>query len=140
MITEFALSRSNAGPGDITAGADGALWFVQLSGGIDGVQTQGGFIGRITTRGEITEFPLPSSTPSPINIAVGPDRNVWYTRAGSLGRVERDGKISEFTLPQGARAVGLSAGADRAPPTRLVNRLYFADGAGDRLGYLTFER
>ena len=32
-------------------------------------------------------FQIPSPTGSPTNVAVGPDRNVWYTKGGALGRV-----------------------------------------------------
>ena len=38
-------------------------------------------------------------TGSPINIAVGPDRNIWFTNGGKLGRVTPDGTITEFPLP-----------------------------------------
>jgi virginiamycin B lyase len=137
-ITEFDLPRPNSGPGDITAGADGAMWFLQLSGTMDGVQVDGGRIGRITMDGRITEYELPNKTPSPINIAVGPDRNVWFTRGGALGRITPDGRISEFPLGEGARGAGLSAGSDRQPPARLVDRLYVADGGGNRIVYLQF--
>ena len=50
-------------------------------------------------QGHITEFPLPSAEGSPINIAVGPDRNIWYTKGAKLGRVTPDGTITELTLP-----------------------------------------
>jgi virginiamycin B lyase len=138
-ITEFALPRPNSGPGDITAGADGAMWFLQLSGSMDGLQPDGGRIGRIGMDGRITEYELPSKTPSPINIAVGPDRNVWYTRGALVGRVTPDGKITEFPLADGARGAGLTAGSDRQPPARLVDRLYVADGGGNRIAYLEFR-
>jgi virginiamycin B lyase len=137
-ITEFVLPRPNSGPGDITAGADGAMWFVELSGGMDGVQSDGNRIGRITMDGHITEYEMPGKTPSPINIAVGPDRNVWYTRGNLLGRVTPDGKITELPLPEGSRGVGLSAGSDRQVPARLVNRLYVADGGGNAIAWLEF--
>jgi virginiamycin B lyase len=137
-ITEFPLPRPSAGPGDITTGTDGNLWFVELAGGIDGQQTDGNRVGRITPSGEITEFQIPSPTGSPTNVAVGPDRNVWYTKNASLGRVTEDGAITELSLGSGARAVGLTAGSDRQPPGRLANRLWFADGGGNRLGYLSF--
>jgi virginiamycin B lyase len=138
-VTEFPMPRPNSGPGDITAGADGALWFVELSGGMDGLATDGNRVGRITLTGDVTEYAMPGAGPSPINIAVGPDRNIWYTRGSSLGRVTPDGAITELTAGAGARAVGLTAGSDREPPTHLVNRLWFADGAGDRISYLSFE-
>lgn len=137
-ITEFVLPRPNSGPGDITAGADGAMWFLELSGTMDGLQPDGGRIGRIDMQGRITEYELPMRTPSPINIAVGPDRNVWFTQGASLGRVTREGGITLFPLPDGARGSGLSAGSDRQPPHRLLDRLYVADGGGNRILYLQF--
>jgi streptogramin lyase len=138
-VTEFELPRANSGPGDITAGADGAMWFVELSGGMDGLKTNGNRVGRITTQGSISEYPMPEAGPSPINIAVGPDRNVWYTRGDKLGRTGPDGAITEFPAGAGALAVGLSAGSDREPPTRLTDRLWFTDARGNRIGYLVFE-
>ncbi len=138
VITEFPLLRPNSGPGDITVGADGALWFVELSGGMDGVRTDGNRVGRITYDGKVTEYPMPAAGASAINIAVGPDRNVWYTRGPTLGRVTPDGAVTEFSIGADARAVGLSAGSDRQPPTRLVNRLWFADGGANRISYLQF--
>jgi virginiamycin B lyase len=114
------------------------MWFVELNGA-DGQPTDGNRVGRITMEGAVTEFPMPSQAGSPINIAVGPDRNVWYTKGDAVGRVTSDGVITEFTAGEGARPVGLSAGADRQPPERLVNRLYFADAANDRISYFSFS-
>jgi streptogramin lyase len=138
VITEYPLPRANAGPGDITAGADGALWFVELSGGMDGLVTDGNRVGRITTAGVITEFAMPTASPSAVNLAVGPDRNVWYTQGARLGRVTPDGRITEFPLGENARGVGLSAGSDRQPPATLTNRLYVADGGKNRIAWLEF--
>jgi streptogramin lyase len=87
----------------------------------------------------VTEFQIPSPTGSPTNVAVGPDRNVWYTKGAALGRVTRDGVITEFPLSAGARAVGLTAGSDRQPPARLASRLWFADGTGNKVSYLVFR-
>ena len=138
VITECVLPRPNSGPGDITAGADGALWFVELSNGMDGLNTDGNRVGRITSKGVVTEYLMPSTAPSAVNLAVGPDRNIWYTQGGKLGRVTPDGRITEFAIGEGARGVGLSAGSDREPPTRLVNRLYVADGGRNRIVWLEF--
>jgi hypothetical protein len=49
------------------------------------------------------------------------------------------GVITEFPLPGATRGVGLTAGSDRQPPLRLVNRLWYADGNGNKLGFLQFE-
>ncbi len=138
-VTEFPMPRPNSGPGDITAGPDGAMWFVELSGNMDGVQPDGARIGRITMNGKVTEFEMPASTPSPINIAVGPDRNVWFTQGSKVVSVTPAGKFSAFELGQGSRGAGLSAGSDRELPTKLVNRLYVADGGGNRIAWLEFE-
>jgi virginiamycin B lyase len=139
VVTEFQLPRPNSGPGDITTGADGNLWFIELAGGVDGQNTDGNRVGRITPRGDVTEFQIPSLGGSPTNVAVGPDRNIWYTKGASLGRVTSDGAITEFPLGAGARAVGLTAGSDRQPPARLANRLWFADGTGNKVSYLVFR-
>ena len=39
-------------------------------------------IGRISTSGTITEFPVPTSDSSPYGITAGPDGNLWFTEAG----------------------------------------------------------
>lgn len=141
-VTEFPMPRPNSGPGDITAGADGNLWLVELGGVMDGLAVDGNRVARVTPAGEITEFAIPSAGGTPINIAAGPDGNVWYTKGTAIGRVTMQGEITEFALPPGqapARATGISAGSDRQPPDRLVNRLYVTDPANNRLLYLTFD-
>jgi virginiamycin B lyase len=138
-VTEFPLPHPNSGPGDITAGADGRMWFIQLNGSIDGRNVTGNRVARITMDGEIEEFQIPSPAGTPINIAVGPDRNIWYTKGDSVGQVMADGRITELPISSGGRAVGLSAGSDRQPPQRLTNRLWIALSAGNSLAYLDFE-
>ena len=139
VITEFPMPRPNSGPGDITAGADGNLWLVELSGSMDGRTPDGNRVGRIAFDGAISEFPIPAEGASPINIAVGPDRNIWFSKGGSLFRVTPGGAMTEFPVGAGVRVVGLSAGSDRQPPERLSNRLWFTDPAGNRIGFLGFE-
>ena len=125
---------------DITAGADGHMWFVELAGTMDGRRPDGNRVGRITMKGEVTEFPIPSQTGSPINIAVGPDRNVWFTKGSIVGRVTPDGVITEFKLSSPtAGGTGLTAGSDRQPPTRLGNRLWVAESGNNALAFLSFD-
>ncbi len=138
-VTEFALPRPNSGPGDITTGADGNLWFVELSGTMDKLSPDGNRVGRITPEGRVEEFRIPDAGASPINIAVGPDRKIWFTKGGALYRVDEDGAMKAFPVPGQARTVGLSAGSDRQPAARLCNRLWFTDPVGNRIGYLGFE-
>src|SRR5712691_6897428 len=59
----------NSQPLYITAGPDGNLWFTDY-GQIA--------IGRITTSGAITEFPIPQGS-QPEGITLGPDGNLWFT-------------------------------------------------------------
>ena len=116
------------------------MWFVELSGRMDGRTPDGNRVGRITMAGEVTEFPIPSTTGSPINIAVGPDRQIWFTKGASLGRVSPAGVITEFPLPgANAAATGLTAGSDRQPPQRLGNRLWFTQSGANRIAYLPFR-
>lgn len=140
-VTEFPMPRPNSGPGDITAGPDGNMWLVELGGVMDGIAVDGNRVARVTMDGEITEFPIPSEGGTPINIAAGPDGNVWYTKGAAVGRVTMDGEITEFPISAdgSGRAVGVSAGSDRQPPDRLVNRLYVTDPAGSRLVYFRFD-
>ena len=42
-------------------------------------------------------------------------------------------------LGDGARGVGLSAGSDRQPPTRLANRLWVTESGGNKIGFLEFR-
>ena len=76
--------------GVITAGPDGALWF-----------TENLAIGRITTSGAITEYPLPGGFYS--DITAGPDSALWFTEmngdTGKIGRITTAGGLTEYTLP-----------------------------------------
>ena len=116
------------------------MWFVELNGQMDGRKVEGNRVGRITMSGAITEFPIPSATGSPTNIAVGPDRNIWFTKGASVGRVTPDGVITEFPMSApNVGGTGLTAGSDRQPPNRLTNRLYVASSNGNRIAFLEFK-
>jgi virginiamycin B lyase len=107
---------------------------------MDNRTLDGNRVGRITMDGTITEFPIPSQTGSPINAAVGPDRNVWFTKGGSVGRVTPEGVITEFPLPApNAGATGITAGSDRQPPKRLANRLWFTESGRNAIAYMEFR-
>ena len=79
-------------PAGITTGADGALWFTERAG------TK---IGRITTAGVITEFPVPTAASQPIGIAAGSDDALWFTEetGNKIGRITTAGVITEFQVP-----------------------------------------
>jgi streptogramin lyase len=93
-ITEFPLSTAAYfEPDSITAGPDGNLWVTyQISNEI----------GRISTSGAVTLFPLPPSLSAPDGIMAGPDGNLWFTLGGGqdqIGRITPNGIITIFSFP-----------------------------------------
>jgi virginiamycin B lyase len=128
QITEFPIPTSNSGPEGITAGSDGAVWFTEKTK-----------IGRITTAGVVTEFPLPPDPSLPVGvqleptgIAAGPDGALWFTLQGAnkLGRITTGGTITEFSVPTGSsRPTVITAGPDGA--------LWFAESAHQSIGRIT---
>lgn len=97
----------------ITPGPDGALWFVD---------SRADLVGKVTTKGTITTYPLPSNIQSgcqldatvPLGITAGPDGAMWFTvsegDSGSLscpsgqnteiGRITTTGGMTFFTMPE----------------------------------------
>jgi streptogramin lyase len=72
-ISEFPVITGDSAPSEVTAGADGKLWFTE---------TGKDKLGRMTTSGAVTEWPTPSGGSSPQGITLGTDGNVWYTEPG----------------------------------------------------------
>jgi virginiamycin B lyase len=109
-MTEWTLPLPSA-PDGIALGPDGALWFTESAGGK---------IGRITTVGLITHYPIPSGGGHPTDITLGPDNRLWFTEeAGRIGAInpalaaaDTSNGIIEFerpgTVPSGIAASGAS--------------------------------
>src|SRR5260370_132005 len=124
-FTEYPIPTSNSLPLGITAGHDGNLWFTEY----DTNQ-----IGRITTAGLVTEFPLPTSCGStsgcePFGITAGPDGNLWFTEVNgsTIGRITPSGSITEYPLPTAnSGPYGITAGPD--------GNLWFTEGNGNNIG------
>jgi virginiamycin B lyase len=74
VITEFALPAGSQ-PAGIVSGPGGDLWYADRSGRI----------GRITTAGAVTTYPVAGSRPE--EVALGSDGNVWFTGLSSIGFV-----------------------------------------------------
>jgi hypothetical protein len=57
-------------------------------------------IGRITPAGQITEYPLLSSSCAPEDITAGPDGNLWFTESNlsHIGRITTSGILSDFSV------------------------------------------
>jgi streptogramin lyase len=68
VIPQFKTSTFQADAASITAGPDGALWFIEAAADQ---------IARITTDGHITEYPaFPADSPD--DLVAGPDGNLWF--------------------------------------------------------------
>ncbi len=107
MVTRFSSGLSSA-PLDITAGPGGNLWFTERSR-----------IGRITTSGAVTEFPL-AGDKFPGGIVTGSDGNLWFTRndastspAGQIARMTPAGAVTDFSAGISRSYLGnITAGPD----------------------------
>jgi len=77
---------------EITVGPDSNLWFAEENANQ---------IGRITTNGTITEFPLIGPNNYPTSIVTGPDKNIWFTEVGTgrIGRMTLAGLITSYLIP-----------------------------------------
>lgn len=114
-FTEFSISSQAS---NITAGPDGALWFTV---------GEGNLIGRITTGGSLTEYPL--SFGAPFVITTGPDGALWFTNltGNNISQITTGGSITEYPLPMASSSpFGITTGPDSA--------LWFTESGGNRIG------
>ena len=100
-------------------GPDKALWF-----------TGGGTIGRITTTGVVTVYPIPA-TADALGIATGPDRAIWFAdwSYGRIGRVPACGLGMQLTTAHNALTIRFDLGI----ATPAVWKTWLTDGTGQRL-------
>jgi len=135
-ITEFPIPAGRAPnlpevgfPVGIALGADGNMWFTD-----DGQdQESRNLIGRITSKGTVTEFPLPTIDSYPRAIALGADGNMWFTETGAskIGRITPTGEITEFPVAGVGRALhGIVLGGDGY-------MWYTGSSAANALGWIT---
>src|SRR5262249_12544384 len=81
-VTEFPLPKDGIVPRFLVSGADGALWFTfDTVENNQGTAGSGSGIGRITTTGAVTLFPLPSTAASASGLISDPDGNFWLAEA-----------------------------------------------------------
>lgn len=114
VATEFPCG-SGISPTDIVTGPDGALWF-----------TNGDRICRVTTSGQLKEFPLGDNRETARGLAVGQDGALWFIgyRAPAeegadsydyIGRITTSGSIKQYGVPCSSRdATAICAGPDGA--------------------------
>lgn len=120
-FTEFTLPAPTSRPSAITLGPDGALWFTEF-----------GKIGRITTEGDVTEFPIKGGGILH-SITIGPDGALWFTEftSNKIGRIPTTDtaenlQLTEYTVPG---PLGITTGPDGA--------LWFIEGGAGKIGRIT---
>jgi streptogramin lyase len=135
-VVEIPIPNPPSNPQDIVFGPDGNLWFTEYDAGA---------IGRVTMQGAFARFPVPLPDlgltlqphlevirSRPLNIAVGPDGNLWFTDEGlnKIGRITTGGVIDEFPIPtEDSGPAGIAAGGD--------GNLYFVESNSGRPARIT---
>lgn len=97
-------------PLDITVGPDGALWYTASA-------VQSSSIGRITTTGAFTVYPVSPAYAQQGGITAGSDGALWFTADDGLAiaRISTSGTLTEYQIPQpGSGAYGITTGPDGA--------------------------
>jgi virginiamycin B lyase len=116
-VKAFRLPLKESDPSSITRGSGGAMWFTEYFGER---------IGRITSNGKITEFPLGVQPFG--GIAAGPEGDLWFATFGALGRLSpSSGKVTLFWRH------GVGGGPVLAGPD---GRIWFAQDFG-KIGRIT---
>lgn len=127
QITEYATPTPFSQPLSITAGPDGALWFIELHAKI----------GRSTVSGSIIEYTLPGTFPGSCgseyanSIATGPDGALWFICSGYIGRITTAGVVTgPYTVPTALAGAGyIVTGPDGA--------LWFTENFSGKIGRVT---
>jgi virginiamycin B lyase len=89
----FRIPTADSQPRHITLGLDGNMWFTESN--FDVSQ-----IGRVDSRGNITEFVVPTRFSQPFDIVSGFDGALWFTEPSGfpfgIGRLTTSGEFTEF--------------------------------------------
>ncbi len=117
---QVASGNGSGGTGTqlVVVNATGAIWTTPV----------------VAAGSPIVEYPLPSPSGSPQDIAAGPDGALWFTEPGGsccigkIGRITTGGRITEFTLSGVSLPSSITAGPDGA--------LWFTDNIG-KIGRIT---
>ncbi len=125
VATEVPLA-TDARPWDLAAGPDGNIWAALNT------TNYVASIGRITTAGVITEFPVPTASVLLEGICAGPDGAMWFTEyfGNKIGRITTAGVITEFPIPTpDSRPVTIASGPD--------GNLWFTEWNAQKIGRIT---
>jgi virginiamycin B lyase len=139
-VTEFPISVTVGAARaavfhNLAVGPDGALWFGVVRDFLPPVRPSmvdpwTMSVGRITTAGTISEFPLPSASKLLSGITAGPDGALWFTEVNDkkIGRMTTTGEFTELPVPS-STGPQITAGPDGA--------LWYVDGHKRRIVRIT---
>ena len=84
-------------------------------------------IGRMTTDGVLTQFPVPTANASVQGICAGADGNVWFTETGGgkVARITKNGAVTEYAVPDAGAVTAMTAGPD--------GNIWFLDATRNRI-------
>lgn len=124
-ITEVATLTANAGPTMIVQGPDGAMWFTE---------NNVAKMGRISTSGVMTEYPLAPAT-SATSLIAAPDNNLYFGDAAQnkFGRISAitPATVTEYNIPtSGAFPGKFAIGPDL--------RLYLTEVNGNKIAQINY--
>ncbi len=135
-LTSYQLPGLSGFPNYITVGPDHALWFTVAPNEDEGT---GQGIGRITTSGQFSFWPIPTifdSPDSPQDIIAGPRDTLWFT----FHTKNREGGIGRVTLSDPGKVTAFSLGRESDPLTIVhgpKQTFWFTEEIADRIGSIT---
>jgi streptogramin lyase len=107
----------------LTFGKDGDLWFTDWGDNK---------VGRMTARGTVVEFSVPTPNAGLSGICQGPDGKLWFLEenANKVGSVTSSGSFNEYDIPTTySGALDIVAGPDGA--------LWFTENSAGKIGRVT---
>jgi virginiamycin B lyase len=107
---------------DLATAPDSSVWFIQNHAKADGSSIDSA-IGRLTSSGQFTFFPIPTSNAAAIVpngfghsfLAIAPDGTVWFTQNAAFKSARLNpstGAIAEYPLEMPEQPTGITIGAD----------------------------
>jgi len=123
VINEYSIPSANSNANIITLGPDGALWFTERNSSK---------VGRITTAGVITEYPVVANS-QPYAITTGPDGALWFVEqtGPAIGRITTSGAVNDYPVP------GANFGAAGGIVTGPDGALWFTEQGSNQIGRIT---
>jgi streptogramin lyase len=112
QIEEFTIPTAESGPNGIAIGPEGYVWFTEFGIAKHGTPCTAPCPSKIgvvkpSKPKEIHDYATPTKEAGPLEIAAGPDGNLWFTEfnVGKIGEINPiTHEIDEFTIP--AKPVG----------------------------------